>query len=201
MLNHQDLVKMAEGASVPLINGMTDIEHPTQALSDLYTIRMYKSNLRNVKIAFMGDITSNVSNSIMLFASRLGVEVALVGPKQLVPNSIYFNKSREYGTLDTFASIEDGLEDSDIIYTVPFYGMGRPAPDEAKLKALSEYRVTKEAVQKADPDALIMHCLPVHRGEEIDADVIDGPKSIVWQQAKNKMLIAKAILLYLSKGR
>ncbi|MCL4388745.1 MAG: ornithine carbamoyltransferase [Candidatus Marsarchaeota archaeon] len=201
MLKHQDLAKMAEGASVPLINGMTDLEHPTQALSDLYTIRMYKGNLKNVKLAFMGDITSNVANSLMLFGSRLGMEIALVGPKEMIPNSIYFNKSREYGTLDTFASLDEGLEDADIVYTDTFSGMGKSNPDEGRLKSLSQYRLTNEAMQKADPDALVMHCLPVHRGVEVDADVIDGPKSIIWQQAKNKMLLAKAILLYLSKGR
>jgi ornithine carbamoyltransferase len=162
---------------------------------------MYKGNLKNVKLAFMGDITSNVANSLMLFGSRLGMEIALVGPKEMIPNSIYFNKSREYGTLDTFASLDEGLEDADIVYTDTFSGMGKSNPDEARLKSLSQYRLTKEAMQKADSEALVMHCLPVHRGVEVDADVIDGPKSIIWQQAKNKMLLAKAILLYLSKGR
>ncbi|MEM3841100.1 MAG: hypothetical protein QXN59_00170 [Candidatus Micrarchaeaceae archaeon] len=199
--NHQEILKMASGASVPLINGISDLEHPTQALADLYTIKMYKNNLRNVKIAFMGNITSNVANSLMLFASRQGAEMALIGPKEVIPNSIYFNKSREYGKLDTFDSIDEGLEEADIIYASPFSDSGILASGAIKSQELSKYRVTKIAEQKADPNALIMHPLPIHRGEEIDADVVDGPKSIVWQQAKNRVLISKAILLYLSKGR
>ena len=196
--NHNDIIEMAGSSSVPVINALTDLEHPTQALADIYTIRAHRRNLRGTKIAFMGDIATNTANSLMVTAAKLGVEVSLVGPKNYAPNTTYFNKAREYATVYVHDTPEEGLDDADIIYTDTFVSMGQEKEADERRRLFAPYQVNAHALELAKEDALVMHCLPAHRGEEITDDVIDGPRSIVWEQAKNKMLIAKAVLLFLS---
>ncbi len=196
--SHDDIIEMATSSSVPVINALTDLEHPTQALADIYTVRAHRRNLRGTKIAFMGDIATNTANSLMVTAAKLGVEVSLVGPKNYAPNTTYFNKAREYATVYVHDTPEEGLDDADIIYTDTFVSMGQEKEAEERRRLFAPYQVNAHALELAKEDALVMHCLPAHRGEEITDDVIDGPRSIVWEQAKNKMLIAKAVLLFLS---
>ncbi len=199
LYKHSDLLEMAQDSSVPVINALTDSEHPTQALSDMYTIRKYKNRIKGLKIAFVGDIADNVAMSLMLTAAKLGAEFALVGPKAVQPNARLLNKAMEYSKVVVTDSVEEGLDEADIVYTDTFVSMGQEA-DAAKRKQLfAQYQVNSKLVSLAKPDALVMHCLPAHRGEEITTDVIDGQSSIVWAQAKNKMLLLKALLLYLSE--
>ncbi len=201
MYSQDDLIELAECSSVPVINALTDLEHPTQALVDMYTIKAHKKNLHNTRIAFVGDIASNTANSLMITASKLGSNMVLISPNGYLPNSAYFNKAREYGNVEVTASIEEGMDNVDVIYTDTFVSMGQEKIAEERRKLFAGYQVDQHVVDMANSDAIVMHCLPAHRGEEISADVIDGPKSVVWEQAKNKMLIAKAILLYLSIDR
>ncbi|MCL4372384.1 ornithine carbamoyltransferase [Candidatus Marsarchaeota archaeon] len=198
LYKHDDLLEMAANSSVPVINALTDIEHPTQALVDMYTIGAHIKNLKNAKIAFVGDIATNTANSLMLAATKLGAQISLVGPKDYMPNSTYFNKAREHGIVYVYNSVEEGLEGANIVYTDTFVSMGQEADAESRRALFKDYQVNSKMLEYADPEALIMHCLPAHRGEEITADVLEGPKSIVWEQAKNKLLIAKAVLLFLS---
>jgi len=200
LYDHNNIIEMATNSKIPVINALTDLEHPTQALTDMYTVREHKKNLKNIRIAFVGDIAANTANSLMITATKLGSEVVLVGPKDCLPNPIYFNKAREYGSISATSSIADGIDGVDIIYTDTFVSMGQEANAEARKKLFESYIVDKKMLSYASKDVLVMHCLPAHRGEEIAADVIDGPKSIVWEQAKNKLLIAKAVLLFLSKA-
>ncbi len=201
MYSQDDLIELAGYSSVPVINALTDLEHPTQALADMYTIKAHRKNLHNTRIAFVGDIASNTANSLMITASKMGSSMVLIGPKGYLPNSTYFNKAREYGNVEVTTSIEDGMDNIDVIYTDTFVSMGQEKIAEERRKLFAGYQVDQHAVDAANSDAIVMHCLPAHRGEEISADVLDGPKSVVWEQAKNKMLIAKAILLYLSIDR
>ena len=196
--SHADLLQMADSSSVPVINALTDLEHPTQALADIYTIRNHRHNLKGTKIAFMGDIATNTANSLMVTAAKLGMEISLIGPKNYAPNAVYFNKAREYSTVYVHDTPEEGLEDANIIYTDTFVSMGQEKEAEERRRIFAPYQVNAHALELAREDALVMHCLPAHRGEEITDDVLDGPRSIVWEQAKNKMLIAKAVLLFLS---
>ncbi|EET90220.1 MAG: ornithine carbamoyltransferase [Candidatus Marsarchaeota archaeon] len=200
LYSHSDLVSMAEHSSVPVINALTDLEHPTQALVDMYTVLEYKRNPKNVKIAFVGDIATNTANSLMITAAKLGASMVLVGPKGYLPNSTYFNKAKEYGEITFTDEIEKGMEDVDIIYTDTFVSMGQEEEAEKRRKMFADYQVNSKMLEYANEDVLVMHCLPAHRGEEITGEVIDGPKSIVWEQAKNKLLIAKAVLLFLSQS-
>ncbi len=199
LYSHKNMLELANNSSVPVINGLTDLEHPTQALVDVYTIRWAKKNLKNLKLVFVGDIAANTANSLMLTAVKLGMEVALLGPKGYMPDSFYFNKSREYGKIDTYSDPAEALEDADVVYTDTFVSMGQEAEAEKRRKMFAPYQVNTKMLEFAKPDAVVMHCLPAHRGEEITSEVLDGTKSIVWEQAKNKMLLAKAILLFVSK--
>jgi ornithine carbamoyltransferase len=199
LYKHDDIIEFAKNATVPVINALTDLEHPCQALSDLYTIQEVKKKLRGLKLSFVGDIAANTANSLMLAASKMGMEVALIGPKNYMPNTFYFTKAREYSKVGVYNNIKEGVEDSDVIYTDTFVSMGQEAEAEERRKLFAPYQVNKTLVSYAKKDAIVMHCLPAHRGEEITSDILDGPQSVVWQQAKNKLLIEKAILLYLSE--
>jgi len=199
LYKHDDIVELANNATVPVINALTDLEHPCQALSDLYTIQEVKKKLRGLKLAFVGDIAANTANSLMLAGAKMGMEIALVGPKNYMPNTFYFTKAREYSKVETYNNIKEGVADADVIYTDTFVSMGQEAEAEERKKLFAPYQVNKTLVSYAKKDAIVMHCLPAHRGEEITSDVLDGPQSVVWQQAKNKLLVEKAILLYLSE--
>jgi ornithine carbamoyltransferase len=199
LYKHEDIVELANNATVPVINALTDLEHPCQALSDLYTIQEVKKKLRGLKLAFVGDIAANTANSLMLAGAKMGMEIALVGPKNYMPNTFYFTKAREYSKVETYNNIKEGVSDADVIYTDTFVSMGQEAEAEERRKLFAPYQVNKTLLSYAKKDTIVMHCLPAHRGEEITDDVLDGPQSVVWQQAKNKLLIEKAILLYLSE--
>ncbi|MEM0159403.1 MAG: ornithine carbamoyltransferase [Candidatus Micrarchaeaceae archaeon] len=199
LYKHSDLLELANNSSVPVINALTDLEHPCQAVSDLYTIREEKGKLKGLTLAFLGDIADNVANSLMLGATKMGMKVALVGPKGYQPNSIYLNKAREYGLVSVYNDPSEGLSDADIIYTDTFVSMGQENEAEKRRKLFAPYQLNSAMLSKAKESVRVMHCLPAHRGEEITDDVLDGPKSIVWQQSKNKLLLEKAILLYLSE--
>ncbi|MGI0100840.1 MAG: ornithine carbamoyltransferase [Candidatus Micrarchaeaceae archaeon] len=196
--SHDSLLTMADNASIPVINALTSLEHPTQALADCYTILKKKGDLGKLKIAFIGDVAQNTTNSLMMTAVKLGASISLVGPKECKPNALYFNRSREYGEVSVHDSISEGLSGADVIYTDTFVSMGDEADAAARRKMFAPYQLNKEALSYAKGDAVVMHPLPAHRGEEITADVIDGKRSIVWDQAANKLLLEKAVLLYLS---
>lgn len=199
MYHHEDLIEFANNSTVPVINALTDLEHPTQALADLYSIANSKRRLKGIRIAFVGDIAANTCNSLMLAAVKLGAEMALVAPKDFPPNPQYLMRSREYGVIDLYDSMEDGLANVDIVYTDAFVSMGNEQDAERRRKMFAKYQVNSRALQYAKKDALVMHPLPAFRGQEITADVLDGSRSIVWEQAKNKLLIEQAVLMYLSE--
>ncbi|MGC8687293.1 MAG: ornithine carbamoyltransferase [Candidatus Micrarchaeia archaeon] len=196
--SHETLVEFANASSVPVINALTRLEHPTQALADIYTIGKKLGSIKGRKIAFMGDIAQNTANSLMVTAAKLGAEVSLIGPKGVMPNEIYFNKAREFGKVQVFDNIEEGVEGSDVIYTDTFVSMGVESEAEKRRALFAPYQVNENVLKYAKSNAIVMHPLPAHRGEEIAASVIDGPRSVVWDQAYNKMLLEKAILLYIS---
>ncbi len=199
LYKHSDLVELANNSTIPVINALTDLEHPCQALSDIYTIQQIKKKLRGLKLVFAGDVANNVANSLMLAGAKMGLEIALVGPKKCIPNSLYFTKAREYSAVEFYSDIKEGVRDADVIYTDTFVSMGEEAEAKERLEMFAPYQVNDKMLSYAASDAIVMHCLPAHRGEEITAEVLDGPRSVVWQQAKNKMLLEKAILLYLSE--
>ncbi len=197
LFNHADILELAKDSSVPVINALTDLEHPTQAISDIYTILQKKKRLKGLKLAYIGDVKSNTANSTMLLGAKMGLEVTLIGPKGITPNERYFLKAREYGFVDFTNDIQEGVAEADVIYTDTFVSMGEEEEREERMKRFMPYQLNQQVLDMAKKDAIVMHCLPAHRGEEITADVIDGPNSIVFEQAKNKLDVEKAIILYM----
>jgi ornithine carbamoyltransferase len=197
--DHDKLLAMAEHSKVPVINALTSLEHPTQALADCYTIMRRKGNLSRLKIAFIGDVAQNTANSLMLTAAKLGARISLVGPKACKPNSFYLKESRKYGRIDVHDSIEEGLNGADVVYTDTFVSMGDEAEAKKRRRMFAPYQLNSKAFSYTKKNSIVMHPLPAHRGEEVTKGVIDGPRSVVWEQAKNKMVIEEAILLYLSR--
>ncbi|MGA3020913.1 MAG: ornithine carbamoyltransferase [Candidatus Micrarchaeales archaeon] len=198
MYNHSDLVKMAENSTSPVINALTDLEHPTQALADLYTMST-KKKLKGLRIAFVGDTAQNTANSLMLAATKMGAEMALIGPEGYQPRAEYLTRAREYGVVDLYDSMAEGLANADVVYTDTFVSMGNEKEADKRRKMFAKYQVNSKALQYAKKDAMIMHPLPAFRGEEITADVLEGPQSAIWEQSKNKMLTAQALIMFLSE--
>ncbi len=201
MYRQTDLEDFAAHAGVPIINALTDMEHPCQALSDVYTMREAFGRVEGLRIAFIGDIAANTANSLMVTAAKLGADISLVGPKSYAPNNKYVDIARKYADVEVSSDIEKGLKGCDVVYTDTFVSMGEEKDADKRRRLFSGYQLNASALRHAKKGAKVMHCLPAHRGEEITSDVLDGKNSLVWQQAKNKMTVEKAILLYMLNAK
>ncbi len=198
MNKHSDLLEFAKASDVPVINALTDLEHPCQALSDIYTIREIRKDLNGIKLSFVGDIATNTANSLLLASTKLGMKFSMVGPHSIKPNAEYLKKARSQGIVSISDSLKNGLKDSEFVYTDTWVSMGEESIAKKKKKELSGYQVNKKAMSYASNGSFFMHCLPAHRGEEVTSEVIDGKSYIIWEQARNKMYVEAAILVYLS---
>ncbi|MDE1846518.1 MAG: ornithine carbamoyltransferase [Candidatus Micrarchaeota archaeon] len=198
LFHHSDLLEIAKNSSVPVINALTDLEHPTQALGDLYTIRQYKRKLHGLKMSLLGDTANNTFNSLILAGTKMGMEIALVGPANYIPHPKFVAKAKEYGILKMSDDVEEGVDGSDVLYTDTFVSMGEEGEADLRRKLFMPYQLNAKVLRMADEKAIVMHPLPAHRGEEITAEVLDGKQSVVFEQAKNKLLIEKAIILYIA---
>jgi ornithine carbamoyltransferase len=182
--------ELAEAATVPVINALTDDHHPCQALADALTIEERVGHLEGVRVAFVGD-GNNVANSLAEVGALLGFDVVIASPHGFRP------------TVESAHVVEDPREavaDADVVYTDVWASMGEEAERDERLLAFGRYTVSTELMDRAKPGAIFMHCLPAHRGEEVDADVIDGPQSAVWQQAANRLPTEQALLYALCTG-
>ncbi len=194
--NHETIVEFAENSGVPVINGLSNLEHPCQIIGDLLTILEKKGGF-NIKLAWVGD-GNNVCNSLILASAILGFKMDVATPKGYEPNEEILKKAEEIGcsveiTRDPFEAVKD----ADVIYTDVWTSMGQESEREERLKAFRSYQVNGELVRAAKKDVIVMHCLPAHRGEEITDDVLDGKNSAVFDQAENRLHAQKAILLRL----
>ncbi len=200
---HRIVEEMAEYAHVPIINGLTDYSHPCQAMADYLTVQEVKGRLQGIKLAFVGD-GNNVAHSLMFAGARLGVTVAVVTPKGYEPAEDAVRWTEEEGRktgarlIVTNDPIE-GVRDADVIYTDVWASMGQEAEAEARKKVFLPYQVNAALFSKAKADAIFLHCLPAHRGEEVTNEVIDSPRSVVFQEAENRLHAQKAIMLSLMK--
>lgn len=199
VINHQDVEALAEHTAIPVINALSPQFHPCQALSDLYTIYKRKGTLKDLKVAWIGD-GDNVCHSLLIGCAKLGVDVSVASPPSFEPNAELVKLAKRAGS-NTGAKIKITHEpmvaakDADIIYTDTFVSMGKEDENEKRRQIfLPKYQVTGQTFKNANDGCLFMHCLPAHRGEEVAEEVIDGPNSIVWFQAENKLHIGKAIL-------
>jgi ornithine carbamoyltransferase len=198
---HADLVELAKHARVPVINGLTDLLHPCQALSDYFTLAERKGNLQGRKITYVGD-GNNMCHSLLYGANKVGMDIAVATPAGYEPKSIIVKSAtREAKTAGvTVVLTHDpvaAVQGADAIYTDTWVSMGQEGEEQARQQALRGYQVDAELLSKAKADATFMHCLPAHRGQEVTDDVIDGPQSAVWLQAENRLHVQKAILYLL----
>jgi ornithine carbamoyltransferase len=201
---HQTVVELAAAATVPVINGLTDLEHPCQALADFQTILEQKGRLAGLKLAFVGD-GNNVVHSLMLGAAKLGLHVAVATPEGYEPNPQVVALAKA-AAAETGATVElchdpaEAVAGADIVYTDVWTSMGCESEQEARQQAFASFQVNEALLRYAQPDFHFMHCLPAHRGEEVTAPVIDGAHSIVFEQAENRLHAQKALLVAIMRG-
>jgi ornithine carbamoyltransferase len=193
--------ELSRHAGIPVVNGLSDHEHPCQALADFFTLWERGLDLRRCRLAWIGD-GNNVCHSLVLLAALLGTEMALAVPPGYEPDARVLETARAWGGRVTVtADVPAAARDADAVYTDVWVSMGQEADRERRLEAFSRYQVNDRVMRLARPGALLMHCLPAHRGEEVTDDVLDGPDSIVLDQAENRLHVQKAILLrLLGKG-
>jgi ornithine carbamoyltransferase len=197
---HEVVVELAAQASIPVINGLTIREHPCQALADLFTLHERFGDLRGLPLAFVGD-GNNVFHSLALMGATLGMEVRLAHPPSYGPNERIVAAARERASAAGGALVFDRdpvaiVEGAAVVYTDAWTSMGQEAEAEERRDAFARYQVNRDLLAVA-PDALVMHCLPAHRGEEITSEVMDGPSSIVFEQSENRLHAQKALLVEL----
>ena len=190
--------ELARHASIPVINGLTDLHHPCQALADLLTIQEKRGTLAGLKLAYVGD-GNNVANSLIQACTKMGMNISVACPQGYEPDATIvgdaMNLANRTGSrLEITPDPFHAAQDADIVYTDVWASMGQEPEQAARLKAFAGFQVNAELMNVAGPDALVMHCLPAHRGEEITAEVIDGPRSIVFDQAENRLHTQKAVL-------
>ncbi len=195
---HKTVIELARGATIPVINGLTDLMHPCQALADYQTIYEKKGKLEGLKLAYIGD-GNNMSHSLMMGGSKLGVHVAVATPEGYEPDEEIVKMSQEQaeqtgGRITLHRDPKEAAADADIIYTDVWASMGFEQEQAEREKAFRDYQVNDDLVRYAKPDYLFMHCLPAHRGEEVAESVIDGPNSIIFDQAENRLHAQKAIM-------
>ncbi len=194
---HSEVVDLAKNATVPVINGLSDFLHPCQIMADMLTIEEHKGGLEGLKITYVGD-SNNVSNSIMQGCTMMGMDVTIGSPKGYTPTEEIMKRadrlSKTYGTTLEVVNIPaEAVKNADVIYTDSFFSMGQEKSKE-KENALMPFQVNKELVGNAKSDVIVMHCLPAHRDEELTSKVMDGPHSVVFDQAENRLHAQKAIL-------
>jgi ornithine carbamoyltransferase len=198
---HDTVVQLAKYSRVPVVNALSDLEHPTQIVSDLFTIQEVKGRLRGLKLAYVGD-GNNVCNSLILGGSLEGMSIAVACPIGYEPNAKVLREAEETSrtTKGTITVSHDPLEaakNADLLYTDVWVSMGDEASKEKRMKDFNGYQINDDLLKVAKGDASVMHCLPAHRGLEITDDAIEGKQSIVWQQGENKLYGAASILEWL----
>ncbi len=196
---HTNIERLAANATIPVINGLTDLHHPCQALADMLTIKEKKGRLRGVRLVYVGD-GNNVANSLIEAALPAGVELVLACPRGYEPdNRIYTRVVSGGGQVRIVTDPEEAVQDADVLYTDVWISMGQEREVERRKKIFRGYQINRRLVSLAKPDAIVMHCLPAHRGEEITDDVLDSPQSVVIDQAENRLHTQKALLEMLVK--
>lgn len=199
--SHATLEELARASPVPVINALSDREHPCQTLGDLLTIRERRGSLRGLKWAWVGD-GNNVCHSSILGAALSGMVMAVAAPKGFEPDARIVDAARRLG--GAVEVVRDPLEaarGADVLYTDVWVSMGQEADGARRRRALRPYALTPSLVKRAKGDALVMHCLPARRGEEISASVLDGPQSVVWDQVENRLHAQQALLEWLLRAR
>lgn len=199
--SHATVEEFAHYASIPVINGLTDFEHPCQILADLQTIQEYKQKLKGITIAWFGD-GNNVCNSLIGGAALTGMNIRVACPKGYEPNAEIIERAKKMGCeVAITADPAEAAADADVLYTDVWVSMGDEAEREQRMKDLQPYQLNADLVNRAKDDAIIMHCMPVHIGEEMTEAVLNSANSVIFEQAENRLHAQKALLLHLLLSR
>jgi ornithine carbamoyltransferase len=197
-----DLELMATHAGVPVVNALTDEFHPCQLIADLLTVREHKGDLAGLTVTFIGDAANNMGNSWLLAGVTAGMHVRVAGPLGYWPSEAMFERAnaigaRTGGSATGFSDPVPAVQGADVVVTDTWVSMGKEAEEAAREVVFTPYALTAELLARAKPDAIVLHCLPAYRGKEIAAEVIDGPQSVVWDEAENRRHAQKAVLAFL----
>jgi ornithine carbamoyltransferase len=198
------LQEMADHAGVPVINGLTDKYHPCQVLADLQTIRDHKQQLAGLTLAYVGDGANNMAHSYLLGGSLAGMHVRIGAPPGFHPDPEIVNRAQHLasgsgGSVQVHEEAKDAVADADVVATDTWISMGQEGSRRDREAIFVPYAVTTALLDLADREAIVLHCLPAYRGKEIDAAVIDGPQSVVWDEAENRRHVQKALLAFLDQ--
>ena len=206
VFSHQDILDLAKHGTVPVINGLSDLLHPCQALADYFTLRERRGQTEGLKIAYVGD-GNNVCHELIFGAVKLGMSMSVASPPGYLPNQLVVKSAtRDAQRLgapppDIASDPLAAVGGADVVYTDVWTSMGQEAEAQARLAAFDGFSVTPELMAAASPDAVFMHCLPAHRGEEVAAEVLDGERSVIFDQAENRLHAQKAVLMLLLADR
>lgn len=195
---HKNIIELARGSTVPVINGLSDLSHPCQVLADYLTMYEKKGRLKGLKVAYIGD-GNNMVHSLLMGAGKLGVHISIATPQGYEPDAEVVKLSTENaeqtgGSINICNDPKEAIADADIVYTDVWASMGFEAEQEQRINAFRDFQINEELIQGAKPDYLFMHCLPAHRGEEVADEIIDGDHSIIFDQAENRLHAQKAIM-------
>jgi ornithine carbamoyltransferase len=198
--SHESVQQLAYHADVPVINGLTDLSHPCQIMADMQTIIEHKGRIDNIKIAYLGD-GNNVTNSWLEAAIRLPLDLRIGTSKTTPPDQKLLEEAKKSGKskITITDNPAEAVLNADVIYTDVWASMGQKHLQEEKMRQLADFQINSKLLQKADPKVIVMHCLPANRGQEITDEVIDGPHSVVFDQAENRLHAQKAIMIKLAK--
>ncbi len=197
VFDHSDIMELAEYADIPVINGLSDLLHPCQGMTDYFTIKEYKGDLKDLKVIYIGD-GNNVTHSLLYGAVFAGCDLTIITPEENEPEKGIFKevKIKAPGDIVLSHNVED-VKGADVVYTDTWVSMGEESDREFKIRKLSPYQVNEDLMKKANDDAIFMHCLPAHREEEVTNKVADSPQSVIFEQAENRLHVQKAILSFL----
>jgi len=196
--SHQEVLDLAQHATVPVINGLTDLLHPTQVLADLLTIQEHKGKLAGLKLTFIGD-GNNMTHSLMLGGAKMGLHVVIACPNGYRPKPeivalAQTDAQASGGKVEVVEDPEMAAQGADVLYTDVWASMGQEQEAEERKKAFAAYQINSDILKLAAPDAIVLHCLPAHHGEEISHEVFEGPQSVVFDEAENRLHVHKAIM-------
>jgi ornithine carbamoyltransferase len=193
---HADVEGLAANATVPVINALSDREHPCQILADLLTLYERFGSLVGLRLAYVGD-GNNVTNSLLLAAPALGVELTIATPDGYEPDPLVLEQAQAQGSVELFRDPRRAVEGAHAVYTDAWYSMGQESEADTRAPVFRPYQLNTALLSHAREGAVAMHCLPAHRGQEITDDVLDGPASVAYDQAENRLHVQKALLLRL----
>ena len=199
------LEEMAANSKVPVINSLSDDYHPCQLLADLLTIKERKGELKGLKMSYIGDASNNMANSYLIAGAMAGMHVSVAGPAGYLPDNAIVARAEAIanttgGSVSVHGDAESAAIHADVLVTDTWISMGQEAEKEQRIRDFSGFTIDQELLAQAKPDAIVMHCLPAYRGYEITAEVIDGPQSVIWDEAENRLHAQKALLEFLLVG-